>query len=343
MNTYTLKVVDIKIETADCITLCFKQPGLRKIKYVAGQYIALIFRINGRRYVRPYSFSSAPSTDHLLEVTIKRVPNGIVSNHIHDMVKIGDSIETLPPLGSFTCEKENQELYLWGVGSGITPLFSIAKQILSNNDSSRLILIFGNRDHTTTIFFNQLKELSEIHGEKFRIKNFHTKYSINPQIPGLIEGRIDLKNALDILEEFQASPSSIHYICGPVGLKNSVKEALKARGVSNSNIFSEDFELVKDPKDFEEVTTQQIKLRFGPIDHELEVAKGKTILECALDAGIELPYSCQTGDCNICKGNLLDGSVKMIGLKENPPELNEREYLLCCSHPTSSNVYIEIE
>ena len=69
MKTYTLKVIDIVQETNDTKTICFKQPGLKKIKYQAGQYLSLIFWINGRRYIRPYSFSSAPSVDELLHVT----------------------------------------------------------------------------------------------------------------------------------------------------------------------------------------------------------------------------------------------------------------------------------
>ena len=83
MKNYTLKVENIKKETEDTLTLCFKQPRLRKIKYQAGQYLTLSFRIEGRKYTRAYSFSSSPSIDSSLEVTIKRVPNGKVSNYSH--------------------------------------------------------------------------------------------------------------------------------------------------------------------------------------------------------------------------------------------------------------------
>jgi ferredoxin-NADP reductase len=58
MKKYTLTLSDIKYETKDTITLCFNQPRLRKIKYLAGQYITIELRINGRKYARPYSFSS---------------------------------------------------------------------------------------------------------------------------------------------------------------------------------------------------------------------------------------------------------------------------------------------
>jgi ring-1,2-phenylacetyl-CoA epoxidase subunit PaaE len=90
VKKYTLKIINIRSETKDAVTLCFNQPSLRKIKYQAGQFITLIVRINGRKYARPYSFSSAPSVDGALEITVKRVPNGVVSNYINSDLKIGD-------------------------------------------------------------------------------------------------------------------------------------------------------------------------------------------------------------------------------------------------------------
>jgi ring-1,2-phenylacetyl-CoA epoxidase subunit PaaE len=121
---YTLTIHEIRKETKDAITLCFKQPGLQKIKYQAGQYITLIVKINGRKYARPYSFSSAPSVDTALEITVKRMPDGIVSNYINNELKVGDVVEVLEPMGDFTFNRINpiNHVYLWGVGSGITLL-----------------------------------------------------------------------------------------------------------------------------------------------------------------------------------------------------------------------------
>lgn len=341
MNNYTLKVIDIKKETEDTLTLCFKQPAIRKIKYSAGQYLTLIFRINGRRYIRPYSFSSAPAMDQTLDVTIKRVPNGTVSNHIHDTVSIGDSIEVMPPMGDFVCETLHDQIFLWGVGSGITPLMSIAKQILASSSQTIVNLIYGNRNHDSTIFLDRIKQLQLQFSNRFVVRHFHTQLQISPNIPGLIEGRIDKEKALSILGKTECS-TSVHYICGPTGLKNSVKEALNTKGIPESRIFSEDFELVRDPKDFESIQTQHIKLRFVEQEYTLEVIKGKSILESALDAGIELPYSCQTGNCSTCRGRLINGSAKMIGLTKKREDLLADEYLTCCAHPLSHDVYIEI-
>ncbi len=139
MTKYSLTIVDIKRETLDTCTLCFKQPGLRKIKYKAGQFITLFLKLNGRNYARAYSFSSAPSCNTLLEVTVKKVPSGIVSNYINTELNIGDVVEVSEPKGTFIVQNLDFSgtVYLWGVGSGITPLFSIINDFTSASSNCK--------------------------------------------------------------------------------------------------------------------------------------------------------------------------------------------------------------
>lgn len=344
MNTYTLKVVEVRKETEDAVTLCFKQPGLKKIKYLAGQYLTLIFRINGRRYLRPYSFSSAPGVDPFLEVTIKRVPNGLVSNYINDLVAIGDAIEVLPPIGDFVFPKERKTKYvfLWGVGSGVTPLFSLLKFILNevSLNETQVHLIYGNHNIESSIFWNALHILQQEHSDRLQITHFHTRSGKNEDTALSVLGRIQPEQVLKNYDLNQVN-ESLHYICGPIDLKNNIKTILAGFNLPKKNIFIEDFELVKDPKDFVDIETRKITLNFENKVTELEVTKGKSILEAALDASIELPYSCQTGDCSTCKGQLKAGKSKMIGIEERE-DLLEDEFLLCCTYPLTNNVYIEI-
>lgn len=344
MDTYTLKVVDKRIETEDTVTLCFKQPALRKIRYKSGQYLTLMFRINGRRYVRPYSFSSSPVVDTLMEVTVKRVPNGIVSNHIHDRVQIGDAVEVMQPMGDFIFDPEEKgidSVYFWGAGSGITPLISLAKDILTSNNRTSVHLIYGNRNSETTIFMGVIDSLLKVYPQRFKVWHFHTQLTLRDSNPFVVEGRINKDYALNIVSKTGAINTK-HYICGPVGLKESVRDALVSLKVPSANILSEDFELVRNPEDFNDIHTQVVRLKFQHEEHVLEVIKGKSVLEAALDAGIELPYSCQTGNCSTCKATCLDGKLKTIGLGKERSDLAENEYLLCCSHPLTDKVLLEV-
>ena len=344
MKNYTLKVHDIIQETQDTITLCFKQPGLRKIKYQAGQYLTLSFRINGRKYTRPYSFSSAPSADVLLETTIKRVPEGIFSNYVHDSIQVGDLVEVMEPMGDFvhTYDESLNQIYFWGVGSGITPLISILKEVLISNPLVQVNLIYGNKNFESTIFLDIINQLLVQYASRLKVWHCHTQYTHDEKHHFVKSGRINQEFILNLLKDV-AIEKTAHYICGPVDLKSTIKETLAVLKCPKATIFSEDFELVKDPKDFEDIITHNVKIRFQGNDTLVEVLKGKSVLETALDAGIELPYSCQTGNCNTCKGKLKEGKMRMIGLTKDREDLGKEEYLLCCSHPLTDDVYVEIE
>lgn len=200
MRNYTLKVLEVRKETIDSVTLCFKQPGLKKIKYLAGQYLTLQFRINGRRYIRPYSFSSTPLIDSTLNVTVKRVPGGIVSNYINDIVKVDDVIEVQEPLGDFIFESDDsiQSVVLWGVGSGITPLFSIIKDLLVNQSLINVYLVYGNKSSSSVIFSEELNKLKQNFFERFKIYNFYSKEEFFNDDSHNYQGRIHV----DFVEKF---------------------------------------------------------------------------------------------------------------------------------------------
>lgn len=346
MTYYTLKILELRKETIDTITIVFKQPALKKIKYQAGQYLTLIFRINGRRYIRPYSFSSSP-LDANLEVTVKRVPGGVVSNHIIDVLNVGDIVEVMKPMGDFTLNNEyvssQSHLVLWGAGGGITPLMSIAKYALTSRSVAHVTLVYGNRNAETAIFAKKITDLKADYEDKFSQWHFHTKPVIDNNNPDVIQGRIDSQKVLSIMASQGRLENTLHYICGPVGLKESVKMALISLGINDDRVFTEDFEIVRDPKEFEDVITSKVVITKGDVSTEVEVIKGKSVLEAGLDALIDLSYSCQTGSCLVCRASIKKGNIKMIGLQHRPKELHNNECLLCCSFPLNEDIEIGIE
>lgn len=343
MKKYSLKVYSIRKETSDTITLCFKQPGLKKIKYEAGQYLTLSARINGRKYSRPYSFSSAPSCDSLLEITIKRVPGGIFSNYIHDVVQIDDIIEVMEPMGDFVYQQDENfdTIYFWGTGSGITPLISIIKEILASDSKLKVNLIYGNKNFESTIFSELIEEMIDKHPDNLQVWYLHSQHCEDQNHHLVKSGRISKDFIYDIFKNIDLQTTK-HYICGPNDLKSTIKETLNVLKCPEDNIFSEDFELVKDPADFEDIETHNVDINFQGTTTIVEVEKGKSILEAALDLGMELPYSCQTGSCNTCKGKLKIGELRMIGLSKERHDLDKDDYLLCCSYPLTDNVSVEI-
>jgi ring-1,2-phenylacetyl-CoA epoxidase subunit PaaE len=263
MLSFTLKVVEIRSETSDTVTVCFKQPGLKKIKYLPGQYLTLIFRINGRKYIRPYSFSSAPGVDPYLEVTIKRVPGGVVSNHVNDFLKVDELVEVIQPMGDFVLNNEmledNRHIVLWGAGSGITPLISIAKYVLNTNTGNKVTLVYGNKNFESVIFKNKITELENQYPETLDTWHFYTQLKIAENNSEIIEGRISPERILAILKQQVDIQNTVHFICGPTGLKQSVKETLKELSVDDDAIFTEEFETIKNPEDFKDITTRLVE------------------------------------------------------------------------------------
>lgn len=344
MNKYSLTIVDIKKETSETCTICFKQPGLRKIKYKAGQYITLFFRINGRKYARAYSFSSSPNSNSHLEVTVKRVPGGIVSNYVNDELTIGNIVEVSEPLGSFVvCDSSLFDtIYLWGVGSGITPLFSIINELLNTGCNKFIHLIYGNKNVASTIFYNQLRSLENQYPANFKMTNFYSQDVNFIENNNNIKGRINSDFVTSLISQDNNLEKSIHYICGPSNLKNLIKSKLFDFEIPPTSILVEEFELTIESSEFELIKDSSVNIYFQEKEFEIFVPKGKNILEVALDNDIEIPYSCQTGDCNTCKVKVHQGQVKMLGISNKREDLENDEFLLCCSYPLSSQVILEV-
>ena len=342
MKVYTLKVQDVIKETADAVTICFKQPNLKKVKYQAGQYLSVVLRINGRRYIRAYSFSSSPSLDKTLNITVKRVLGGIMSNYINDSVKVDDVIEVLEPIGKFIHKTDSniQTITFWGVGSGITPLYSIIRELLATDELVVLNLIYGNKRKGDALFFDEIEKLQQDYSNRFKVYHFLSQEKeIVDSTNRTLNSRISKEFVTDYSAQF---PFSKHYICGPLAMKEMIIEELVKNQCAEDRIYFENFELVKNPEDFKNIVNQKVVISFNGIDTEVEVIKGNSILEEALELNIELPYSCQTGSCSTCKATLLSGELQMIGLDKPRTDLNSDEFLLCCSYPLSENVKLSI-
>jgi ring-1,2-phenylacetyl-CoA epoxidase subunit PaaE len=104
MNYYMLKLLGLRQETEDAVTVILKQLELKKLKQNAGLYLILIFGINGRRYNWPCAFSSVLGTDSDLNITVKRVSSGIVSNHIMDYLQVEVVLDIMEGTDEITFE-----------------------------------------------------------------------------------------------------------------------------------------------------------------------------------------------------------------------------------------------
>ncbi len=359
----TLKVKQIIKETADAITIVFEKPA-SGMNYLAGQFLTLIVKIDGKEYRRAYSLCSAPKVDADLAVTVKRVPKGIVSNYLPDNLKVGDEMEVLEPIGNFVVNPEasnQRHLMMIGGGSGITPLMSMIKTVLTEESASMVSLLFVNRNEESVIFKQALDQLAEKYAGRFRLVNHYSNgngeepkkkkglFGLFSKKSAPASNRLDVSAMGNLLSQFniEQGDNTEYYICGPEGLMAVAEDCLKQRKVDNSKVFRESFVSNKEDnyrKEHSDESDQSVKVIVGGEEFSLDVPAGRSILDTALDAGIDIPFSCQSGLCTACMGRCTSGEVAMSESDGLTPDQIAQGYVLTCvSHPKGGNVVIEYD
>jgi ring-1,2-phenylacetyl-CoA epoxidase subunit PaaE len=348
---YDLAIEEIIKETDNAVSIVFSNPE-NGIKYLPGQYLTLILNIEGEEVRRSYSLSSSPDLDTSLSVTVKKVDNGKVSNYLVDQLKPGDVLKVMEPKGGFTTEfdKENDRSFvLFAAGSGITPLLSIMKSALAVETKSDVTLVYQNRTENSIIYKKLLDEFQNKYPDRLRVIHILSKPSANWKG---IRGRLSQDIIQDIFSKYQIDAGKTSaFTCGPQGMMEMVESGLDLMSVDKKNRHKESF-YSPDPVTKKIATTEenkssdtesQVTIVLDNEVHEIAVRSNEYILETALDADINMPFSCQGGICTSCRGKLLSGNVKM----DDPDGLSDEEieagYILTCvSHPLSEKVKIEM-
>ncbi len=343
-----LKVKEVVKETPDAVTISFKQPLFKKVKYKSGQFLTLVLNIDGKSVSRSYSMSSTPTLDSLVSITVKRVEGGLVSNYLNTQVKPGDTIKVMEPVGNFTFEADknnNRHIVLFGAGSGVTPLMSILKNVLFFEPNSIVSLVYGNRNEQSIIFKQKLEELKSKFGERFNLV-----YSLSQpqnQWEGY-KGRIDEAVCLNVLNLLPKHEATEYYICGPDGMMEQVKAGLKKAKVAAKNIHMESFTASNESEEalakLGDMGDKSVKIIIQGDEYQITVPAKKSILDVGLDEGLDMPFSCQSGLCTACMGKCTSGEVKMTDNDSLSADDVAAGYVLTCvGHPASDNVVIEFD
>ncbi len=345
MADHNLKIKEIVWETGQCATLKLKQPLFVKVKYSAGQFLTLLCEIEGKKVRRSYSMSSTPDLDPDIAITIKRVPGGLVSNYLLDNIKVGDTLAVMKPAGNFIFvpePKKKRHIVLIGAGSGITPLMSILKSALHFEKESLVSLIYGNRHEGSIIFRKHLDELKTQFPDRFTVVHSLTEPD---KFWGGYTGRIDKILTVNVLSKLPKLPETLFYLCGPEGMMQQAKEGILKLGYPAGAIKQEAF-VEKAPSPTaapQNIQSQQVTLIVRGKQHTVTVGAGETILNAALDAGLDMPFSCQSGLCTACMGKKTSGQVLMQDSDAlSQSELDEGYVLTCIAKPMSGDVVIEV-
>ena len=349
-----LKVKGIVNETKDAISIVFEQPEDHKVQYKSGQFLTLIVPVQCKEVRRAYSLCSSPFVDKDLAVTVKRVDNGLMSNWLADNLKVGGRVKVMEPMGQFTTEYDKankRHIIMFAGGSGITPMMSIIKSMLTQEPESIVSLIYCNRDIDSIIFKDELEKLQTKYEGRLHVIHVLDNAPMNWQ------GYSGLLNPEMLTKLFERIPdwgidNSTYLMCGPEGMMKNVESLLALRHIPKEKTFKESFVQGTIDKDQKKVVVQaanaelkerEVTIRYDGQEYKIKVPPNKAILETALDQGIDLPYSCQSGLCTACRGRALSGTVKLDeeeGLSQS--ERAEGYVLTCVGHPMTDDVVIEI-
>lgn len=320
-------------ETADARSFVLEVPPERRraFAYEAGQFVTFRVWIDGQPHYRCYSMSSAREVDADLQVTVKRVPGGLVSNWMNDTLEPGAVVEVSCPSGVFCLEPNDRDIVAFAAGSGITPVFSLVKAALATT-SRRVRLFYANRDRDAVIFAGALEGLAEWYPLRLDVAH-HLDVEKGFVDAGVVHGFLD------------GSDDADHYICGPAPFMDIVENGLLAASVPDGQIHLERF-MPASPAEPSEPSdgdrggsrvTIELDGRRDTADHH----PSATVLQTARQMGMAPPFSCESGNCATCMAKVVEGAVTMqTNNALTDDEVADGWVLTCQAVPTTESVHV---
>lgn len=356
---YPLSISDIRPETDSAVCITFDVPeDLREtFRFIQGQHLTLKKTIDGTEYRRSYSICSGVD-DGVLQVGIKRIEGGIFSNFANTELKVGDTIDVLPPGGNFytPLDVNNAKNYMCiCAGSGITPILSIVKSILSQEPKSNVTILYGNRNSATVMFKEELGFLKNRYLTRLNWLNILSR---EKQDADVLFGRLDNKKGgeLNKLKLIDIEHTDDFFLCGPESMISEVSKGLRDAGVDENSIHYELF--YSSPEDAKtaiekhqerakrsagRVSKMDVKVGGRSIQFDL-AADGENILDGAMRNGADLPFSCKAGVCATCKARVMEGEVEMdLNHSLTAQEVAAGVILTCQAHPISEHVVVDFD
>ena len=324
---HELSIKKVSPEAASSVAITFYIPSesLEKFHFEPGQFLTLRADVNGQDVRRNYSISS-PRSQFLkhgeLEIGIRPVEGGVFSNWAATQLKAGDTVKVMPPEGRFTIKK-SRAIHRVGfaAGSGITPILSIAATTLEEQTESKFTLIYGNRRMSSVMFNEALQDLKDRFPGRFTMIHILSQQA---QEVDLLQGRIDADKIKSIIHALLPAKSMDEvFICGPEAMIEVTEKALIDSGVPANRVHSERFTTsasqahkVQADIDASKQKTSSAKSVHMTIvldgkEHEVALSPDEHVLDAALNAGLDLPFSCKAGVCSTCRCKVTQGEVTM--------------------------------
>ncbi|HEX8544497.1 MAG TPA: pyridoxamine 5'-phosphate oxidase family protein [Pseudomonas sp.] len=344
------RVVRVEQEATDIRSLYIEALDGAAVTFLPGQHIPVRLQPNGSDVlIRTYSVSSAPSDNHL-RISVK--VQGPASRYLHEQLHVGDVLEIRHPLGSFTLKTDSERpVVLIGAGVGITPLLSMARELVAQIDKQQrslpVYLFQGGKTLHDLPFQNEIQQLKQRASGLLHLwralsnAGESAKLGVDFEVPGRLALK-DIKANLP-LDDYD------FYLCGPASFTQDIYDGLRSLNIPDPRIHAEAFGpstlqrhgdaqrpiLIQPPP-----ASTPVPVYFATSAKEARwTPQGGSLLELAESRGLNPDFSCRGGSCGTCRTRLISGQVHY----PNPPaELPEDDrVLICCAVPAEGESGIQ--
>jgi ring-1,2-phenylacetyl-CoA epoxidase subunit PaaE len=356
LSFHPLKVTRVErvAEDATCVTVEIPAPLRETFAHHAGQYVTVRRTINDRDERRTYSIVTAPGGS-ALKLGVRMQTGGLMSGDLATNLRPGDLLDVGTPMGRFRTSIDPQRQFSYvafAAGSGITPILSLAADILAREPRSHFTLIYGNRSISRTMFLEETLALKNRYIDRLSL---HFVMSREPQHTELLNGRIDAKKVAELAQQLAEISSADEYlICGPGDMVDEVRNAVKAlngdapvrfeRFATMSSrpleIFTKQIDAAVPQEVLATITvTMDGRRRSFPMS-----PSDPSVLDAAERAGLELPFSCRSGICATCRTKITAGAAVMThNIALERWEIDAGFVLCCQARPITPSLEINYD
>ena len=340
-----LQIARIFEETHDVKTFRLVSPdgGPLPFDHVAGQYLNLKLTIDGKRVNRSYTIASSPTRHAYCEISVKRVPDGYGSHHLHDTWREGQRIQVSAPAGKFVfAGHESERIVLIAGGIGITPMMSVVRSLTDRGWRGEIYLLFSVRLVKDVVFRDELAYLQA------RFPNLRVRITVSADPDTAWDGargQITREMIADFVPGLTRGPIML---CGPDRMMTAMRQLLVGMGIPDADIHQEAFVSPPAPREGEPAPEPEIvddgaprNVTFQRAGKRVELANGQSVLEVAEDAGVAIPFECRSGICGQCKTRLLSGRVVMETQDALTTDDRKKGLILACQARAVNDVTVD--
>jgi len=319
------EIIEVRPETEDASTIVIR-PSAKWLGHWPGQYLRIGVEIDGRRHWRAYSLTSDPDhPDGLISVTIKHVPEGKLSPYFTRRAEVGSMVYLGGVEGEFRLPHPRPDKLLFiSAGSGITPVWSMVRNLAEDGSLGDAIHIHCCRDTDDFIFGETLRELAD--GDGYELHEHHSTEAANHLTPAGVE---------ELAPDWREREA---FLSGPPEMLEEMKSHWEAEG-DPERLHLERFQPVIGGEGTKEAGEGgSVRFRVTEVEGECD---GRTpILECGENAGAKLPFGCRMGICHTCVGKLAEGKVR--DLRTGEVHGDEGQMIRTCVNAPEGHVEVEL-